>query len=226
MELNNINSDEFDTMIELIITIMFMAFGIYAMTLMVRNMSARVEIYDKPDKIEVNAATHDVEDPFWFTPYQAYMFSWHMDEFSYEPLSYVCGDYPTDYDINGNNLTSVQKLDVSSKNQYTVTLSVIDETTGAVRNQFTTWRNHHITGQGTAEAQNRNVKKSINSLIPPSGSKKDVLNYYRGKTVLYHLELTDYFTVNEDLNTSGDANVNLNIGGKKFKWVLTPRYHY
>lgn len=219
MGLHNINSDEFDTIMELIIAILFMGFGLFAVMLMLRNMTARVEIYDKPDKIEVNVNNVDAQDPYWFTPYQAYMFAWHMDEFSYESLSYVCGRHPTDYVVNPGQITSKQRLDVETKNDYTVTLSTIDENGELIR-QFLTWRNRTITGQGTS-AETRSVKKSINSVLGSNPTKADTYKYYKGNynNIKYHLELTGEFS---NLN---DLSDNPNTGGKEYKWVLTPRYH-
>lgn len=219
MGLDNINSDEFDTIMELFITILFMSFGLFAVVLMLRNMNSRVEIYDSPDKIEVNVDNKDAEDPYWFTPYQAYMFAWHMDEFSYESLSYVCGKYPTDYVNNSGQITSEQRLDVGTKNDYTVTLSTIDEN-GELIKQFTTWRNRTITGQGTT-GEVKSVKKSINSVLGTNLTKDNIYKYYKGKynKILYHLELTGEFS---ELNDLGD---NINTGGKRYKWILTPRFH-
>ena len=206
MELGNINSDEFDTIMELFITILLMSFGLFAVMLMLR-------------KIEVNVNNKDAEDPYWFTPYQAYMFAWHMDEFSYESLSYVCGEYPTDYVNNSGQITSEQRLDVGTKNKYTVTLSTIDEN-GELIKQFTTWRNRTITGQGTT-GEVKSVKKSINSVLGNKPTKENIYNYYKGKynKILYHLELTGEFS---ELNDLGD---DINTGGKKYKWILTPRFH-
>ena len=227
MQLGNLNSDEFDTIIELIVAIMFMSFGMVAIVLMLRNMNERVEIYDSPDKIEISAAMREVEDPFYFTPYQAYMFAWHMDEFSYESLSYVgCED---NTNINTGHTTlpngqiqSNQRLDISGVNKnkdiYTITLSVIDEN-GHVRNQFLTWRNRNITGIDNTQ---KSVRKSINAFVDKSydssETKQRYFDYYKGNTVMYHLELTDAFLgkTNTYIYEKGE-------GGKKFKWVLTPR---
>lgn len=226
MQLGNLNSDEFDTIIELIIAIMFMSFGMVAIVLMLRNMNERVEIYDSPDKIEISTAMREVEDPFYFTPYQAYMFAWHMDEFSYESLSYVgCEDeeaIKTGYTKLANGqIQSNQRLDGNSNNDediYTVTLSVIDEN-GHIRNQFLTWRNRNITGLDDTQ---KSVRKSINAFVKESDdsseTKKRYFNYYKGNTVMYHLELTDAF-----LGKPNTYIYEMEEGGKKFKWVLTPR---
>lgn len=211
MGLGNINHDEFDTMFELVITMVFMAFGIFAMVSMVKNLSARVEINNAPDKIEVSYGEHVAEDPFYFTGYQAYMFAWHMDESSYESLSYV----------GGKVIPSEAYLDnsLSSDSQPKVTLSVTD-TDGAVIPQFISWRNQMITGSGLGKDDS--VKETINSVAP---SKATIDNIYKGdcvisgQQILWHLELTDDYLSTNDL---GNSKL---YGGKTFRWVLAPTYH-
>lgn len=219
MQLGNLNAEEFDTIFELIITILFMSFGVFAISQMVDNLSARVEVSSNPDKIAITYSEHEAEDPFYFTGYQAYMFAWHMDETSYESLSYVGGKLTSEYDIVDNNIRSKQRLDDVSDNKC-VTLSVIDEN-GDYITQFLTWRNQMITGQGLGA--NRSVMKTINSLTT---SDADLVKMYRGtlkdssgsRKLYWHLSLTGDYTMSNDLGYS------LNEGGKTFRWVLEPTY--
>ena len=206
-DFGNLNGDEFDTMFELIIAIIFLSFGVFSMSLMARNMSERAALNEEPDKIEMTMRDHEDTDPFYFTGYQAYMFSWHMDEMSDVPLSYV----------GGLNIPSTAHVDGSDTNH--VTLSVKDNN-GDTRSQFLVWRNQMITGQGYGATLN--VKKTINSLTT---GQDNLYQLYRGLysngtgKIAYHLELTDKYKLSDDLGSS------LNYGGKKFEWVLAPCYH-
>lgn len=206
---NALNSDEFDSVFELIICILFMAFGILATSFMLKDMVANVEISGTPDKIEITSSTHYAEDPFWFTGYQAYMFSWHMDELSYESLSYVGGTIAP----WGQ---SAARLD-GTDNKH-VTLCVL-QPDGSVMPQFLVWRNQMITGAGNGATSS--VKSTLASIVPSSNLR----NLYTGnvhsggQTLLFHLELTDAYNNNNNLGN------NVNYGGKTYKWVLAPYYH-
>ena len=211
MGYNEINGDEFDSMFELIICIIFMAFGIWSTVMMIGKLAERVEIDRPSDKITVTASTHYAEDPFWFTGYQAYMFAWHMDELSYESLSYVGGHI----DVNGGSNARIDGTDNAH-----VTLSVLQDD-GSVMPQFLVWRNQMITGQGAGV--NNNVKNTISSIV--QGTSSTLESLYRGeirnsgKELLFHLELTDAYSNNNDLGS------NANYGGKTYQWVLAPYYH-
>ncbi len=200
--MGNINSDEFETMIELVLCVLFMSFGAWAMSRMVYNLSQRVDILDTPDKIEISERTHYAEDPFYFTAYQAYMFGWHMDELSYEDLYWVGGG------LGGGSTHFGDSSDRYAR------IGVLQED-GEIMNQFYTWRNQMITGIGAGT--NRSVKSAINSMGGGPAFYRGMWYAADGATYLYHLELTDKFTI---LNNLGSDP---NTGGKSFKWVLVPR---
>lgn len=209
--MGDLNGDEFDTMFELILTIMFMAAGVFAISLMFRNLSDRVGVMERPDKITITGYTHYEEDPFYFTGYQAYMFAWHMDELSSQPLSWVGGTLDVNYNSN-------QYID--DDNIKHVTICTIDSVTGKPINQFYTWRNQMITGAGNGTE--RSVQKTLASIV----SSTDIKSLYQGtvpantgQNIMFHLELTDKYTRNNNLGNDP------NTGGKKFSWVLAPCSH-
>lgn len=216
---NELNSDEFETIFDLILCVIFMAFGVFAMVLMVKNLSTRVEILDRPDKIEVTHAQHITEDPYWFTGYQAYMFAWHMDELSYEPLSYIGGNAQV-YSATESNPVNIPSVHTDDNSNKSVTLSVKDSS-GNIIPQFLPWRNQMITGSG--QGSSRSVKKSLASVA--SDNNVSLEGLYQGnvfasnKQLLFHLELTGDYKLNSDLGND------INSGGKTYQWVLAPYYH-
>lgn len=210
MGLNELNHDEFDTVFELILCVIFMGIGIFAMSSMVRILSNKVEVNNPVDKIEISQSTHYAEDPFYFTGFQAYMFSWHMDEYSYVPITWLGGD------MIGTETTA--KTDGTDFNH--VTISVLDAA-GKINSHFLSVRNQYITGVGMGK--DRSVKKTLASIVGTSADQAKVQqlyqgNYRIGSDQLYlHLECTDKYTNGSDLGTD------LNTGGKTYKWVLVPK---
>lgn len=210
---SNLNTDEFETIFELILSVIFMMFGVFSIASMTRIMVKNTELSKTPDKIEITTTTHYAEDPFWFTGYQAYMFAWHMDELSQESLSYVGGN-----EVVTPPNTPTARLDGIDKNH--VTLSVLQDD-GTIMPQFLVWRNQMITGTG--QGATRSVKNTLASIT--AGTSYSLSDLYRGnivrdsKNLMFHLELTGEFSNTKDL---GDS---VNYGGKTFQWVLTPRYH-
>lgn len=210
MDLGNINHDEFDSVIELIICVLFMSIGIFAMGNMLRILNNKVEVNNPTDKIAITRSTHEAEDPYYFTGFQAYMFSWHMDEYSYEPLTWLGG--------TTNGTTTSARTDGSDKNH--VTISVLDDN-GKINSHFLSQRNQYIVGVG--KGSERSVKQTLTSIIGTSGNQNSVKQLYQGKYVLggkplyLHLEKTGSYTLGNDLGS--DANT----GGKTYRWVLVPK---
>lgn len=200
--MGGLNTDEFETIFELIIAVILMSFGAWAMSRMVSNLSMRVnDLGLNQEKIEVTSTQHESEDPFYFTGYQAYMFAWHMEDLSYEPLAWVSDD--------------TARLNSSDKKH--VEISVTDEY-GKLITQFYTYRNQLITGAGLGK--DRSVKKVMSTTV--NNNQIDLVNLYRGtytvgsKKLRYHLELTGDYTTGNDLGND------LNTGGKRYRWVLVP----
>ena len=220
------NFDELDTIFELIIAVVFMSFGIFATSLMVQRMAAKVEVVENRDKIEISRTAYVDDDPFYFTGYQAYMFAWHMDEMSYVPLSYVGGNLTADYSTlpDGNIRSNIKIEQVNPK---TITLGLLDEN-GDIRSQFITWRNQRITGGGIGETE-ASVKSAIASVVNRNSTNLNKL--YRGMYdqpggghVMFHLELTDDYVANTE-NVSVFGSSTILERRKVFRWVLAPTYH-
>ena len=71
----NLDNDEFDALIDLVITVLFMAFGILATAFMCYYLSRRVEVSNQTDKVLYTRDNYEQADTYKFTGYQAYMFS-------------------------------------------------------------------------------------------------------------------------------------------------------
>lgn len=203
-----LNTDEFDTIMDLIIAILFMGFGMVAIVLMVTNLNKRIAIVDVPDKIEYRVSDREVLDPFYFTGYQAYMFAWHMDDLSYEPLCYVAWD---------NEVNQELCMIDGYENSGTVRLSVLDES-GQVRSQFIPWRNQFIVGTGLGEFNNvKDVMADLWMTAFTGDTRVEEMYKNSGSNkIMWHLRLTDE---HKEYNNLGDDP---NTGGKTFEWILRP----
>lgn len=193
-----------------------MTFGAFAMSRMVLNFTDRTEALQSVDKITISSSQHEAEDPFYYTGYQAYMFAWHMDEFSYEDLYWIGGSFPHGLD----------KIDSTSDKHVRIGTLTPPDLNGKreLMGQFYVWRNQMITGAGNGAE--RSVKKTVASLVPQS----DLPFLYKGTYKVadpstgaqlplgFHLELTDEFQVTNDLEVN-----DYNAGGKIFKWMLVPK---
>ena len=205
--MNTLNEDEIDTILDLIVIVIFASFLLGSMVIMTQHMAKRVSIYTPTDKVVISSEEHERDDPMWFTGYQAYMFAWHMDEMSYEDLYWLGGTV-------GNTTVKTDGTDTKH-----VKIGVLDDT-GNLRSQFYVWRNQMITGVGNGAE--RSVKKTLDSIAPSSR----LADLYRGTysvadgPVKFHLELTGDYTIKDDLDENG---IDPNAGGKKFKWILIPR---
>ena len=200
---DNLNSDEFDTVFELIIAVAFMFIGVLAIIYMNGTLLDKSEVISYKDKVVVvrSAMNTEVNNPFRFTPYQAYMMAWHMDGKSYEPLSYVgsssAGDAYTDGadDIHAT-------IDPTDSKKY-------------LNKSFITYRNQTITGKNGLESDHTlSVRKAMLNagLIEP-----DETSYWK-QANRWTLSLTDKYKLDYDL---GDPAYTFN-GGKTFQWVLEP----
>lgn len=208
---DELNGDEIESIIELILTVLIMSFGILATLLMSKYLNAKIELVEHEDKIAITSELHELNDPFYFTGYQAYMFGWHMDEMSTVALHWLSNNSSST--MSGGK--SPNRIDIPSDDW--VKISVLDDS-GEYRSNFIVWRNRTIVGTGFAA--NKNVKKTIAAL----GDGYGLYNLYRGipqgtRTAMYHLELTGDYRQHDNLGP------NLNTGGKSFSWVLAPTVH-
>lgn len=199
------NGDEFMTLIDLITIVLFMSFVFWITFQTCNNLSRRLSIYTATDKVIVTEEQHEKEDPLWFTAYQAYMFAWHMDEMSSQPLSWVT------YGMN-------RKID-DDDFEYDIRMARRYINNSPVSSSFIPIRNRYIVGTGYASESN--VKKTINACVSDR-----LFDFYRGnyenssgEKLMFHLSLTDKYTRYSSLGTDP------NYGGKLFSWVLEPMYH-
>lgn len=203
--MNTLNEDEIDTILDLIVIVIFASFLLGSMVIMTQHMAKRVSIYTPTDKVVISSEEHERDDPMWFTGYQAYMFAWHMDELSDQSISWV-------------TLNSGAKIDDDDyRNDITMSRKKINDAN--IASSFIPLRNRYIVGTGFAEGSN--VKKVINQ-----SSLGDLFKLYRGSAenshgekLMYHLSLTDKYTRYSALGAD------INTGGKIFSWVLEPRFH-
>lgn len=195
MGLANINQDEFDSVFELVIAVLFMSFGVFAIAMMQVALGPRLEVNSRVDKVQVSYETHTAEDPFYFTPYQAYMFAWNMDGLSDEPLMYrksdadMTMDYnPTEYD--DNDYQDVIKQGGVEVKDFVI-LSTHSISTGTMRNSWYSWRNRRITGGGKDATGQYKVRASVQSIINECYGGTRPGDYWNGTTGdRYHLEYT------------------------------------
>ena len=193
-------SEELDTIVELLIAVLFM--GVCAV--MVGGMCIRMSAYSThlhcSDKTEITAEKNEVEEPFYYTGYQAYMFAWMMDSYSKVPITWLA-----DNDAR-----------IDSSNNDHVTIGTIDED-GSSRNQFMAWRNQVITGG--ALARNRNVKDVLRDAASGAGT---IDNFYSGNTEWrYHLVFTGDYTLST-VPVYSDVGYTLVERKKVYSWVLVP----
>lgn len=202
---DQLNSDEFDAIMDLIITVLFMAFGILATAFMCYYLSRRVEASTETDKVVYTYENYQQANTYSFTGYQAYMMAWCMDELSYVPLYYIGGEH--NLIMSGSDLSSVNTDDENSDKW--LRLCTLDDS-GNVRPQFIPYRNRLIVGTG--DLANTSVKALINM-----AAGVDAKAHYRGTNkIRYKLSLTDKYKTVNNLGT------NPNTGGKTFQWILKP----
>ena len=106
--LGEVDSEEFDHILELIVAILFMAFGITATILMIRVMDAKTQIVSRVDKVEVSYLDIEDNNPFKFTGYEAYMFGWMIDTTSDTAITWTNGD------LSGNIYATIDPIKQSS----------------------------------------------------------------------------------------------------------------
>lgn len=141
-------TEEFEAIVELIIGIIFMSFCVFATAFMVKTIAPRTSISYGSDKL-TTLSSYNVKDPMYFTGYQAYMFSWHMDTISEEPVMWLA----TDTTMHNPGLGNDADADNCATGDEHVIISVRDMDTGEFRNSFINWRNRHITGSLLSSGQ-------------------------------------------------------------------------
>ena len=204
-ELNELDSSEFDFIFELILAVLFMSIGLFAIITTIRVFAARVELTPRVDKVEINSNLIEENNPFDFTGYQAYMMAWHMDGLSEVPLMWTAGDLYADAKT------------VLANGTETKLATLIDPV--ANRSGFITYRNQMITGSRIGEGIG--VTDTLKACTD-TGTTGELVQLYRGlgkySDVRFHLELTDKHVVTKSLvyDFSGQPIEERNV----YKWTM------
>lgn len=194
--------EEYDTLMELIFTIMFFSFAIFATSYMVAHFTPKIAVAYESDKLTtINA--DDAEDNHYYSGYQAYMMAWHMDSISEEPVMWISDDSTRHNPGLGDDADN----DTCDSNDTHVILSLRNRDTGEIRSSFINWRNRHITGALLTGTNNSSVQKMINASVP--ASELQAL-WFGTHTTKFHLE---YSYAN--MESSGSS-------GKESIWQLRP----
>lgn len=205
-------TEELETIIELIVCILFMSFCIFATSYMVKVISPRTVISYKSDKL-VELSSYDVNDPSYLTGYQAYMMAWHMDNISTEPVMWLSTTTTSHNPGTGNDADTDNCV---TKNEHVI-LSSLDMDTGEYRNNFIIWRNKHITGAGLNG--NPSVQKMINDAADTTFNLNtgDVRFIWSGTGIAsdYRFRLEHTYSNMESASGSGR---------KDSIWQLTPTH--
>lgn len=194
---DSLNTDELDTIIELVIAVIFMSFCLFATVLMIRSMDIRTQFKPRVDKVEMTYAALQDTAPFDFTGYQAYMFSWMMDGNTDTDLLWAASSNELDSD-SSQLCTAIEPSKVS--------------------NGFVTYRNRVITGD--------NINESVQSVLYRlGGNNRDaVVNIYKGLSgddKMFHLELTDKHVGGYD-NIMEPNGFSIFEERKIYRWTLHP----
>lgn len=214
-----LNADEGDTLFELVTTIFFMLIGFFAISRMINTLEPRSQMIHEPDKITITSHTHYAEDPFYLTGYQAYMVSWHMDNQSTVPVTWIGGTPGSD---GNSNVT------ISGPTDKWCTIRTIDSD-GHYLPGFYREKANAITG---ADGRTQTVAITINSVYP--GNQTNMQNLYKGSLKvksnvtkdgelgneyqMFHLSLGK-----EHGQTTDFATTN---GGFRYIWTIAPSLHW
>lgn len=211
--------EEADSIIELVLMVLFLVVLVTAMAYMVPKMAGYTRIYHTTDKIETIPDAASQNDPFYLTGYQAYMMGWVMSTDANVTLTWLGtasqgGDIPTRSRTDGTNDNHA-------------TISTVDEN-GEFQNNFYLKRNQTISGG--SHFGGVSVKDAIRSVVHDVTT--DITPLYRGTyersdslgntgKVRFHLELTDDYTDESEEVYSHGGTV-LVERRKVFQWVLAP----
>lgn len=199
--MGNFDGDEVDSFYELISAIVLMLFCAFAIGFMGTKMSGYITHYHHRDKIETTANAADVDSPFKYTGYQAYMIAWMMDPYSDVPITWVS---------NANARTD--GTDVNH-----VTISTLDDN-GHVISNFLAYRNQLITGGHIAP--DRNVKSVIRKVHP---SEVNALYAHDASKCehWFYLIFTGDYTNNETPYYDPTGSLIFDRR-KQYSWIITP----
>lgn len=195
----DIGTDEFDSILELIIIVMFFSFSLFATNYMLDKLTIRADAHLLSDKVTTRIDITDLENPYQMTGYGAYMTAWIMS-----------GDVDTKLGFVNDNAVS---LDADDANYVLITTRT---DTGARRSNFSSYLSRLVTGRNGAMEEKRSVKKVFKSFTTTRPiSVQDVY-----KSMLFTLELTDGYVFDEEVVTNDFGNV---VERKKVHiWTMLP----
>ena len=190
--------EEFETIFELIMSVMFMAFCVFATAYFMANVTPRIRISYDNDKI-TSLSTVYAEDPNYLNAYQAYMLAWHMDTISEEQLMYLTDTTKVHQPSAYNHGNDTETDDCANAEDHVILSSA-----------FTNWRSRYVTG-ATLPTGKPYVASILNT-VRGSDSARDFWSGISSKK--FYLEHT---YTNMGNRTSSD--------GKEAIWQLTPVIH-
>lgn len=179
--MSDLDNDEFDTIVELIIAIVFMGICIFATILTVYTLSKRVDYTPRVDKVQYTATYLDENNPFDFTGYQAYMLAWHMDGLSDTTVMWTAGPRYKETAITLEDATLARLAAV---------IDPVEHRAG-----FITYRNQIITGSRLGEG--KSVAKILKDIV--GDDTDELVKLYRGLEGYEKFELSlidDHVTLN------------------------------
>lgn len=243
---SKLGSDEFEVIIELIITVIFMSICVYYTAIMINKMNTFADLTYGKDKIDITNVHHEAHDPFYFDGFGALMIGWVYDDQSTVPVTWLGAtsnniespDVPGEYDNYVNAMQvdeSIDEIGSSTENINYAMLSSLHYDGSPISN-YETWKPQVIAGSNSTSSigHYNNVIKTIRSIVnsvrgrmlptePLANSEKAAIyNFYRGQLsseygkLYYHLEYNP--TYNKTLDTSDYIERN------KSQWVLVPKY--
>lgn len=220
---SDLGSDEFDTIFELILTIIFTSFGLFALFQMINVMNTKIELFQQKDKIEVVSRDHQVEDPYWFTAYEAYMIGIVYDEDTNTTVTWLGkDDSGTKYVSNSNNkynlsvISTVDSMLDKRNEKYNYTVINICYDNGERIEGFDTWKQKQCFNAKT----NHCLARTIASVGDTQNDEFFAGKYtVVDKPVMYHLEFTPKY--NAIVENVAPLGITLEKR-RNSKWVLIP----
>ena len=241
MRFGRIGSEEFETILELIVEVLFMAVGIVFITLSMHNLSYRTRVLQRDDKMQVSDREILADYDFKYTGYQTYMFFKLLDGLCQEDLTVVNND-PTWY--SNRNF-----LNTDARNNYDPNCCVAAIEPSIQKLSFMTYKNMRLSG--AADGKHRSVAEVIYhtgveldeqpepvpGTLPedidytPKEARDAVVAIYRHE--MYHGKMAPYFKLELTATHCGDdndikSNDGLNIYEQRRirKWTLHTCYNY
>lgn len=211
---NKVSHDEFDYLMELIASILFMTIGIFGVVFMITQFNRQVELNPRVDKVRVSSIDQEDRDPFYFTAYQAYMFAYMMDGHDKTAL-YWFSTLPENPNVGGAGTVK----EAPSGSTFPGDGYYIGLCPAELANGFVVVRNRAIIG--SQDYGGKSVKLTLSRAN--GNNENEVANDYRGLNgKRWHLCLTDTYVDYETEEYADAAHLNLFEKRKDYLWSLHP----